>query len=92
MSGANANGWRNVIITALLSILLTVAGGWIAWGRQAVTREDVATIWAPDRQTITQLRAAVQGLTEQVQRHGEQLARLEAVLDRLERQLNRSAP
>jgi hypothetical protein len=92
---ANGNGWRHVLITALLSIVLTGGGAWFAWGRQTVSRIDVAEMirtqdpYLADRETVRQLQLSVDRLMERVQGQGEQLARIGAVLERVERQLER---
>lgn len=92
---ANGNGWRHILTTALLSIVLTGGGAWFAWGRQTVSRTDVSEMirtqdpYLADRETVRQLKASVDGLTQRVQVQGEQLARMSAILEQVERQLDR---
>jgi hypothetical protein len=93
VANANGTGWRNVVITALTSMVLTGLGAWMAWGQKAVSRDEVARMietqgpYIEDRAMVRELRSAVLSLTNQVQQHGEQLARFGAVLERLERAL-----
>jgi uncharacterized protein HemX len=92
---ANGNGSRHVLITALISIVLTGGTAWFAWGRQSVSRADVTEMiktqdpYLADRQTVQQLKASVDRLTERVQHQGEELARMNAILERVERQIDR---
>lgn len=94
---ANGNGWKGVVLAALISIVLTGVSAWFLVGQQAVSRAEVSEMirtqdpYLADRQTVQQLKASVDGLTARVQDQGERLARMNAILERVEWQINRRA-
>jgi len=93
MANGHGNGWKSIIITALLSIVLTGGGAWFTWGRQSMSRTEVAEMirtqdpYIADRQTVQQLISDVRELRQTVNNQGQQLAQTVAILERVERRI-----
>lgn len=79
------NGWRDFVIAVLAGALLSAGGIWAAWGRDVVSRSELDARLAPQHEVIAELKEQVHELSVQLQRQAELLAKLQALVDRMER-------
>jgi hypothetical protein len=88
----SSNGWRDVVIAALVGALLSAAGVWVAWGREVASRQEVELRLAPYREAVTELKGQLNAVAQELQRQRDVLTRLETLMERVGRRLDGQPP
>ena len=76
----HGNGYKTATI-ALLGIVITGISGWLMFGQDKVTRQELTQARGEDRRYVQELKGTVDRLDINVRRLGEAVVRLNTILE-----------